>query len=136
MTKKKYCEPEILKNRNLKKTITNNLKYRKTMANYFDWILHNPGLNHISLKIFHKLDIESLLDCAQVSTDWLQFIKENAIFHQPKFSKEFLLYEPWVLDELEKVKLLVSIGVDVNAKDTNGLTPFRSAIYQGSPKSP
>ena len=52
------------------------------MANYFDLILQNPGLNHITIKIFQYMDIESLFQCVHVSPDWFQFIKENKIIWQ------------------------------------------------------
>ena len=47
------------------------------MANSFDSILQNPGLNHITIKVFESLDFDSLIICVQVSPDWQQFIKEN-----------------------------------------------------------
>ena len=47
------------------------------MANYFDFILDNPGLNHISIQIFENIDLEALSKCIDVSEKWHQFIIEE-----------------------------------------------------------
>ena len=101
------------------------------MANDLDSFVRNPGLDHISLQIFQDLDVESLLNCAQVSPDWLQFIKENEIIWQQKFSKEFPLHKACESGDQNKVKLLIAIGVDVNLQVGRGRTPLHLACLSG-----
>ena len=98
------------------------------MANYFELILQNSGLNHITIKIFQNLDIDSLLNCAEVSPDWLQFIQENEVIWQQHFTTEFPLHEACKLGDLQKVKLLITIGININAKDTYDRTPLEIII--------
>ena len=47
------------------------------MANYMDYILQNPGLNLIGEITLSYLDLQSLLNCQQVSKQWKSFIEEN-----------------------------------------------------------
>ena len=98
------------------------------MANYFDWILQNPGLNHISIKIFENLDIvASLESCLQVSQQWNQFIKENESIWRKHLTKSFPLHHACRLGHVYIVKLLIEMGFDVNARDTKVGTPLSIA---------
>ena len=45
-----------------------------------DFITKNPGLKHISEKIFMNLDYEDLMICGEVNQSWKQILKNNPIF--------------------------------------------------------
>ena len=97
------------------------------MANYFEWILQNPGLNHITFKIFGNLNIDSLEKCLQVSNQWNQFIKENESIWNKYVPKQLPIHYAYNLGHVKIVKLLIEIGMDVNAKDAKGKTPLMLA---------
>ena len=40
-------------------------------------VLNNYGLQHIAIKVFSKLDLQSLLNCQLTCYQWYQFIKDN-----------------------------------------------------------
>ena len=101
------------------------------MENYFDLILENPGLNHITIKIFENLDLPALLESMEVSRTWNKFIIENNIFTKMLDSINFPLHNACINGHVKVVKLLLAKGFDGNVKDEHNETPLNYAIqYQ------
>ena len=107
------------------------------MENYFNLILQNRGLNHITIKIFKYLDSISLYICFDVSRLWLQFIKENkTIWRQHILVDEtkgcgWLLHNACYYGHPLIVKLLIRLGFDVNIPNQYDETPLICAMYKG-----
>ena len=101
------------------------------MESYFDWILQNSGLNHITIKIFKILDSKSLDKCLAVSGQWYQFIKQNeSIWQQnltiwkPYVSTDLPLHKACTAGHVNMVKLLIDVGFDLNGTNEYGKTPL------------
>ena len=94
------------------------------MESNFDWILQNPGLNHVTIKIFGDLDINSLFSCLDVSEQWCKFIKENRSLWEPHVLHGFPLHYACISGHVNVVKLLFELGIDVNAIDGEDDTPL------------
>ena len=84
------------------------------MESYFDMILQNPGLNHLTTMIFGNLDTNSLFNCLEVSDQWYQFIKENRRLWK---QHDFPLHRACISGHFNAVKLLIELGFDVNARN-------------------
>ena len=96
------------------------------MDSFFDWILQNPGLNHLTIKIFGFLDLKSFDNCLKVSKQWYQFIKENRN-QWKRFSYRWLLHNACYSGYANIVKLLIELDYNINAPDANGVTPLSLA---------
>ena len=98
------------------------------MTNYFDFILQSPGLNHIGVQIFKQLDLQALAECAEVSQQFHQFIKENiSITDHENVSLRIACTN----GNVKIVKLLLDQGFDVNIRNNLGETPLQCACKNG-----
>ena len=104
------------------------------MESYFDWILQNPGLNHITIKIFEILDVISLDNCLEVSQQWFKFIIKNTSIWNQHASMHFPLHNACLLGHVTKVKLLIELDYDINATNKDGKTPLYLACKQNHVK--
>ena len=104
------------------------------MESSFDWILQNPGLNHLTIKIFKLLDINSLGFCLVVSKQWHQFIKENETIWKAHVSTELPLHDVCNSGYVNMVKLFIDLNYDINAKNRLDQTPLYLACQQNQVK--
>ena len=98
------------------------------MDSYFDWILQNPGLNHLTIKIFGLLDLKSFDNCLIVSKYWYQFIKENRNLWKV-LSQKFPMHDACYSGYVNIVKLFIELNEDINARDARGSTPLVLACW-------
>ena len=97
------------------------------MDSYFNWILQNPGLNHLTVLIFEFLDTASLNKCLKVSQLWNQFIKQNTSIWKRHLAKESPLHNAISSGQINMVELLLDLGFDVNGLNGEGQTPLSIA---------
>ena len=98
------------------------------MENYFDSILDNPGLDHITISIFESLDFPALLESMDVSSKWHQFIIENNLLTKKLDNLErYTLHNACINGHTKVVKLLLAKGFNGNAKDKDRDTPLNHA---------
>ena len=102
------------------------------MANHFDWILQRPGLNHVAIKIFESLDMNSLDNSLGVSKQWFEFIKETESIWKPHISQDHIFHKVCSSGYLNIVKLLIDLGFDINASDEKGETPLIIACQKSN----
>ena len=98
------------------------------MANYFDFILQNCGLSHITVKIFKELELEDLAECVEVSEPWCQFINENISITEHKNAS---LHHACSSGNVKLAKFLLNIGFNVNVRDQYNYTPLHVACMLG-----
>ena len=99
--------------------------------------LLTKNVPHIHEMIFFSLDHKSYANCKKVSNMWIELLtsisfqrKANSIYIQEKVRNEKILSKCRIA---QKVKYLLSTGVDPNCEDSWGITPLYCASKNGEP---